>query len=370
MDCTPKGGINPNELDYLTIVVESDYCEVWPYPMQLKMEDNTFVDSVLLFSRNGGSWTSIEYDEETGELIPLTLRKGDVVRFKGNGYDFTTMYPIWFDSLGAFRTAWNYGIYGDYGYYSVQGTPLSLWYGDDFKSKANEVLPESCFCELFANGVDKLIRINNPKTFLPYTNLSVSCYDSMFVNCSRLLNAPVLPATTLVEDCYKAMYRGCANLSYIKMLATDISAARCLQGWGRNISTYGLFVQNPSADWEDRGDSGIPTDWQLAKEGTEWVYSKSFIGLDEAQWGDYTEVANMVRGMLSAFGYIDSTTYEGYDILTVDNIPPEFQITINGESVTRLEADIADLNSMLYIYSDSYLINMYSDASQIYISSY
>ena len=198
MDCTPKGGINPNELDYLTIVVESDYCEVWPYPMQLKMEDNTFVDSVLLFSRNGGSWTSIEYDEETGELIPLTLRKGDVVRFKGNGYDFTTMYPIWFDSLGAFRTAWNYGIYGDYGYYSVQGTPLSLWYGDDFKSKANEVLPESCFCELFANGVDKLIRINNPKTFLPYTNLSVSCYDSMFVNCSRLLNAPVLPATKIV----------------------------------------------------------------------------------------------------------------------------------------------------------------------------
>ena len=66
---------------------------------------------------------------------------------------------------------------------------------------------------------------------LPATTLASNCYSYMFNGCTSLTTAPELSATTLTTWCYERMFNGCTNLNYIKMLATDISATNCLNGW-------------------------------------------------------------------------------------------------------------------------------------------
>ena len=47
---------------------------------------------------------------------------------------------------------------------------------------------------------------------LPATNLSTSCYEGMFENCTSLTNAPALPAEELGASCYDKMFFGCTSL--------------------------------------------------------------------------------------------------------------------------------------------------------------
>ena len=96
---------------------------------------------------------------------------------------------------------------------------------------------------------------------LPATTLANSCYSEMFNGCSSLTVAPELPATTLVEDCYHNMFKYCTKLSYIKCLATDISAPYCTSYWVEYIASTGTFVKNPNMTSWTTGTSGIPRGW-------------------------------------------------------------------------------------------------------------
>ena len=46
------------------------------------------------------------------------------------------------------------------------------------------------------------------------------------------------------------------------MLATDISASNCLNGWVSGVSETGTFVKNGTATWTNT-DAGIPTGWTV-----------------------------------------------------------------------------------------------------------
>lgn len=97
---------------------------------------------------------------------------------------------------------------------------------------------------------------------LPATTLAQYCYANMFENCTSLTSAPVLPAITLVNFCYQGMFAGCTILSYIKCLATDISAPYCTSSWLNNVSSTGTFVKASNVTWPT-GTSGIPSGWTV-----------------------------------------------------------------------------------------------------------
>ena len=98
---------------------------------------------------------------------------------------------------------------------------------------------------------------------LPATTLRDYCYQYMFSGCTSLTKAPNLPATTLAKYCYASMFDGCTNLNHIAMLATDISATKCLSYWVDDVSSTGTFVKHPDMISLPTGDSGIPEGWEV-----------------------------------------------------------------------------------------------------------
>lgn len=100
---------------------------------------------------------------------------------------------------------------------------------------------------------------------LPATTLAEFCYDGMFRGCTGLNTAPDLPAKTLATNCYKAMFSGCTKLSYVRCLATDISAEKCTDNWLQNVAPSGTFVKAVNAAWST-GISGIPSGWNVEED--------------------------------------------------------------------------------------------------------
>lgn len=120
-------------------------------------------------------------------------------------------------------------------------------------------LSASCYRYMFYNCSN----LTNTQEVLPAAKLQNRCYSYMYYGCNSLEVAPELPALKLVEECYTEMFENCKNLSYIKMMATNISANNCLLWWVHNISSEGTFVKNSNATWNKKGDNGIPNGWTI-----------------------------------------------------------------------------------------------------------
>lgn len=116
---------------------------------------------------------------------------------------------------------------------------------------------------------------------LPATTLADYCYTEMFMNSNGITEAPELPAETLVEGCYSYMFCGCENLSYVKCLATDISALECTQSWLYYVASTGTFVKAANIQWPI-GESGIPQGWASVDDGA--VPGGGNEGTDEEEW--------------------------------------------------------------------------------------
>ena len=72
---------------------------------------------------------------------------------------------------------------------------------------------------------------------LPATTLSSDCYNSMFKNCTGLINAPSkLPATVLEQSCYTEMFNGCTNLVTAPAISATTLAQSCCNAMFRNCS--------------------------------------------------------------------------------------------------------------------------------------
>lgn len=96
---------------------------------------------------------------------------------------------------------------------------------------------------------------------LPATTLKPSCYDHMFYSCLNLQNTPELLAQKLETKCYNNMFRDCWSVSYIRCMATDISADQCTTDWLAEVSTDGTFCKSASFGGWPTGVSGIPAGW-------------------------------------------------------------------------------------------------------------
>ena len=172
-------------------------------------------------------------------------------------------------------------------------------------------LPRSCYRNMF-NGCTSLV----DAPFLPATNIPVEAYTGMFQGCINLKNVPDINVTSFTgiynmnlmfyncsslvhcpiksvpdsapTQCFSSLFRGCTNLvdafelpalvlntnsytsmfrdtkvSYIKMLATDISANGCLSHWTYGVPSSGIFVKNIDATWTNVDDSGVPSGWTI-----------------------------------------------------------------------------------------------------------
>ena len=129
-------------------------------------------------------------------------------------------------------------------------------------------LASSCYYNMF-NGCTSLTTAPE----LPAMTLAKNCYNNMFIDCTNLTTAPELPATTLAEFCYGTMFRDCEKLDHITMLATDISAPYCLDGWVIGVASTGTFTKAASLEQGTEsgqiptGISGIPEGWTVKNYG-------------------------------------------------------------------------------------------------------
>ena len=239
-----------------------------PYLTITALENNLTVSlsETCQYSMNGTDWNELQADEQTP-----AINTGEKIYFK------KTFESGLGESVGQFIVS---------KIFNLSGTVMSMLFGDEAEGKTDLTGFDSCFNGLFQNCTE-LVSVS--KNFLPATTLADGCYTLMFngstslVNapelpattlaggcymnmfnyCPSLVNAPKLPATTLVDFCYNGMFNECTSLNYIKMLATDINARRCLSNWVTNVSPTGTFVKSKDATWNVTGVDGIPEGWTV-----------------------------------------------------------------------------------------------------------
>lgn len=272
---------NDTELNYLTIIPEEDGCMLAIAPYEILLD--VWQAATYQGSTDGGvTWT---------EIIPYTeiwVPLGERLMLRGNMFN---IYQMGCD-YGLDKVSFLYAnIVTLSGIYSVEGTPLSLLHGDNFRTK-KDLFP-NCFQTLFGDtnyyNPSGLLRINNPDTFLPSTVLSkrcyagmlgacewlvnapklpatelaYGCYDQMFYGCSSLLEAPSLPAEALVDECYNLMFYACSRLNYIEAMFLSEPSVIYTQGWVYGVASQGTFVKNKNATWNVTGDIGVPEGWTV-----------------------------------------------------------------------------------------------------------
>lgn len=212
------------ELDYLTIIPYSDgepYVSriAFSTPYHVKLPNGTEYYSDIWYSLDGGEW--ILY---SGEYIDVPCFSK--IRFKGDWHDVMKNVVIPEDTtLEQYYTPWLYSESGN-DWWLLEGTPLSLIHGDNFKEQKNDWnVRFDSFYKTFNNN-QNIGQINNPKTFLPSTELTRWCYEEMF-SYSSIVNAPELPAETLKEGCYYAMFGDCRSLEEAPELNAKIFEPYC-----------------------------------------------------------------------------------------------------------------------------------------------
>ena len=149
-------------------------------------------------------------------------------------------------------------------------------------------LSNYCYSYMFRNCTN-LISIPE----LPAVTLKPYCYNYMFAGCKNIKQSGELPARILANYCYQHMFNGCSLLQHIISMASDISAANCLNGWTTAVSGYGDFLKNPDVDlniWPT-GISGIPNGWRTGSyygKEDNIDYRKEYFTLEAVTKGEMT----------------------------------------------------------------------------------
>ena len=261
--------------------IVQDASEILPYDQQY-LTFEIVTDGTILWKANSGFTRTISYSRDEGVSwititssdagTPINVVSGEKIFIKGTNdqYGTDTTHFSRFYSSGNSVT------------YDVYGNIMSLIGGDDFSgltsfnnkgyvfrslfdgsgvvSAENLVLPvmtltNDCYRGMFANTPSMTAA---PK--LPATTLAANCYWYMFQRTS-ISEAPELPAATLPTGAYGGMFHDASSLSFIKCLATNISAASATTSWTHGVASQGTFVKSASmTDWTI-GDNGIPVGW-------------------------------------------------------------------------------------------------------------
>ena len=80
---------------------------------------------------------------------------------------------------------------------------------------------------------------------------------TIFIDFFYLLNFTVLGGRNY------EMFNGCSSLSYIRCIATDISASNCTYNWVNGVAASGTFKKASSMSSWTTGNNGIPSGWTV-----------------------------------------------------------------------------------------------------------
>ena len=218
----------------------------------------------ILYRINGGDWKTLLAGENTEEV-----NKGSVVSFRH-------AKSIFVSGVGRFSINKKCNVYGTCSSiipkilgekYMAYRLFSELFYNCDAIVDASKLelpattLAYSCYESMFSNCTSL---VNAPE--LPATTLADSCYEYMFSECTSLVNAPELPATTLADRCYESMFYGCTKLNYIKAMFMTTPSTDYTNFWVYGVSSTGTFVKNKDATWNVVGEDGIPNGWTVETE--------------------------------------------------------------------------------------------------------
>ena len=181
---------------------------------------------------NGETWTALASSTDSP-----TVNAGNKILWKA------TLTPTSYYGIGIFISTANF---------TVEGNPMSLLFGDDFKNKTDLTGKDCAFKYLFS-GCTKLTSAEN--VALPATTLADFCYYGMFIYCTSIISVPSkLPATTLVRGCYEYMFEGCTSLSSVPMdlLQSTTLAPSCYYAMFLNCSGLTTAPQLPATILADR----------------------------------------------------------------------------------------------------------------------
>lgn len=213
-----------------------------------------------------GNWKSLAAGTTTE-----SINNGQTLSFRGN------LTPKSSNGIGTFTISKKCNL---------KGNCMSMLFGDNAADNYSLSGKSYAFYKLFNNCYTI---VNVSSNFLPATALGLACYESMFSGCTSLTTAPELPATTAPTSCYEGMFQNCTNLTtapellattleyfcyrnifsgctklnYIKMLATDVSAADCVYNWVKNVASGGTLVLHPNITNRAAVLSSLPSGWTL-----------------------------------------------------------------------------------------------------------
>jgi len=178
-------------------------------------------DKVIYYKATGDS----DYTRMTSATT-ISLSTGDSVKFYGEN---ETLSGKTFDSTGTFNASGHVTSLlssTSPSTLSSTGEFSNLFTSTDIVSASGIVMPtnvtESCYKSMFSN----CYQLTSTPT-LPATTLASSCYSTMFTNCSSLTSAPELPATVLANGCYANMFYGCSNLVTPPALPATTAPSSC-----------------------------------------------------------------------------------------------------------------------------------------------
>ncbi|XQP55317.1 MAG: hypothetical protein ACOQNV_00910 [Mycoplasmoidaceae bacterium] len=214
-----------------------DWDESEPKPEAPSIENR--VPSLQYWDDGTSSWQDITFTIMPGEwdndewtqfcIYTINTTAGKPVYVRGNNPEGLSKYveEDGFDIEGsqvAFTTE------SSEANWTVGGTPLALVNnGSEEAEDLDSIDTVACFSCLFENN-ENLKIIENPNEFLPATELSANCYESMFAGCKKLINLPALPADIVKDFAYRNMFYHCDALTSIPsnyLPASEVDESGC-----------------------------------------------------------------------------------------------------------------------------------------------
>ena len=241
--------------NYLTIEMLENGTIEWIHEWVYSSYDESVVPPHRIeYNKNyDEEWTPIvsssEYDNASSEYdndirigrnrgTAISVNAGDVVMFRGDNLEYFKF--VGFDGYdGYFINASKFYVDGRF---KLKGNIMSMINSSDFENLTTFTPVESAHTfGNFFNGNTGLTDASELQ--LPATTLIEYCYNSMFSNCTSLVNPPELPATTLAPYCYYSMFYNCTsltNLSEYVLPATTLVEGCYKEMFGHCTALYSL----------------------------------------------------------------------------------------------------------------------------------
>ena len=212
---------------------------------------------------NGKTWTEL-----AANTASPTVTAGNKIMWKGE------LTPSSSAGVGTFSATGNF---------DVQGNPMSLLFGDNFKGQTDLTGKGYAFYQLFYQNT-KVINAENLS--LPATTLANNCYTDMFNGCTSLTTAPELPAETLADYCYSSMFNGCTSLTTAPELPVTTLKTGCYMNMFRGCTSLKTAPELPAEtladycyNWMFNGCTSLTTAPELpATTLASYCYSNMFNG--------------------------------------------------------------------------------------------